>query len=94
MSGKINKIKGKLAVLMLFVMVASSFAGCGKTQTDTTETENKQNEETQGKENPQPMAQEEEKSDVPESPDKSTAMGRYVESTMDLSEYCLNTLEF
>ncbi len=93
MSGKINKIKGKLAILMLFVMIASSFTGCGKNQTDSTETENKQNEETQGKDNPQLAAQEEE-SDDPESPDKSTAMGRYVESTMDLSEYCLNTLEF
>lgn len=30
MSGKINKIKGKLAILMLFVMIAPSFTGCGK----------------------------------------------------------------
>ncbi|MDE6204052.1 MAG: extracellular solute-binding protein [Lachnospiraceae bacterium] len=87
MSFKLKRIKEKLALLMLFVMMICSLAGCGNNQKGSIETDDGKEETL---DNVQSDVPEEESSDDSE---KNTAMGRYVESSMDLSEYCLNTLE-
>lgn len=92
MSVRFKRIKGKLIIFMLFVMIAYSLAGCVKNQTDSPETGDKKQEEAL--DNTQPKSPEEGKSDDSENLENNTAMGRYVETTVDLSEYCLNTLDF
>lgn len=91
MSVKFKMIRGRAAIVMLFAMIVSSLAGCGKSQGGFAETGDKQKENLDSIQAGEP---EEENPDDLDDQDKTTAMGRYVESTLDLSEYCAYTLNF
>ena len=78
-------MKRVFSILIVFSLIAGMIAGCGS-NTDS------QGEKDEGRETNVATENGNEKSDdqndVTEENNENTAMGRYVETAIDLSEYC------
>ena len=82
-----------IALLCAVSLVALSLAGCGTGSKDTGTQEGQANEGegVSGGEDGKQDDGKKEGSDSQDGTGENTAMGRYVESTMDMSEYCLSS---
>lgn len=87
---QIKKHKKILAVILVFAMAVSVFTGCGTKMTESTENKEQTNQTTDGTDKKQEGG--EQGKDTPDSAD-SNAMGRYVETSTDMSEYCSESKE-
>ncbi|MDE6965100.1 MAG: hypothetical protein K2P30_15910, partial [Lachnospiraceae bacterium] len=90
MSQKIVKHKKILAVILVIAMTVSVFTGCGTKMIESTENKEQTNQTTDGTDKKQEGG--EQGKDTPDSAD-SNAMGRYVETSTDMSEYCSESKE-
>lgn len=87
MLNKKKKCKKLMAMIMVFALASALFIGCGS-NSGNAEIKNEADTEMQNNSD----EGEKKNSNSIQEPEQNTAMGRYVESTMDLSEYCSSPL--